>query len=338
MPHGTIVGTASNGIVGYNCNYKHIVSTAGGGEPYDHLSYVRDARSRLQYAGDKWQCVEYARRTWIALYDVYLPNTPRACDLWDRTYVKRLVDGARVSVAKFTSGVTTHAPAVNDLVIWKHSDAQPFGHVAVVSEVSDTYVRIAEQNAHNDVMWAGRCWSREFSLTRHADHGAWTLRDAEDAVFGWMRVDTSSVAEPAPWCPPDEDRTAVDGEYGSSSATVLQKFLGINADGDHGRFTDLALAAFLNTHHTEHAHVYMPFVFAQVVSRAPLISKLQHFLRAHPLISGHGSEVQIEENGTFDVPTVKGVQNLLNRVTHADDFEAAAAIYKGVLFFCCLCA
>ena len=83
MPHGTVVGTASNGVTAYNCNYKHLLPAADG-EPYDHLNYVRDSRGKLQYSGDKWQCVEYARRTWIAQLGVYLPNSPRACDLWER--------------------------------------------------------------------------------------------------------------------------------------------------------------------------------------------------------------------------------------------------------------
>ncbi len=50
-------GTASSGVVGYNCNYKRIVAGADG-LPYDHLSYVKDARGKLIYSGDKWQCVE----------------------------------------------------------------------------------------------------------------------------------------------------------------------------------------------------------------------------------------------------------------------------------------
>jgi hypothetical protein len=50
-------GTASSGVVGYNCNYKRIAVGADG-LPYDHLSYVQDARGKLIYSGDKWQCVE----------------------------------------------------------------------------------------------------------------------------------------------------------------------------------------------------------------------------------------------------------------------------------------
>jgi glutathionylspermidine amidase/synthetase len=220
MPHGTVVGTASNGVTAYNCNYKHLLPAADG-EPYDHLNYVRDSRGKLQYSGDKWQCVEYARRTWISQLDIYLPNTPRACDIWERKFVKRLGDGARVSLAMYTSGVTMHRPAVNDLVIWKATETQPFGHVAVVSEVTDEFVRIAEQNAHNDRPWIGGHWARQFSLTRDAQSGAWIMHDAEDPLFGWVRADLDDVAPALPWNPPDEDITSVDGQYGVFSAGLF---------------------------------------------------------------------------------------------------------------------
>jgi hypothetical protein len=213
LPHGAVLGTAANGVIGYNCNYKQITAAAGGAA-YDHLSYVTDARGKLHYSGDKWQCVEYARRTWISQLDVWLPNTPTASDIWNRKFVKRLLDGARVKLSMFTSGVTTKLPAVNDLIIWKVTAAQPVGHVAVVVEVCDAYVRVAEQNSDNDQLWAAGHWAREFPLSRDPSTGVYTLHDAEDPVFGWVRADLGTVAPPLPWNPPEEDITSVDGSYG----------------------------------------------------------------------------------------------------------------------------
>jgi hypothetical protein len=217
MPHGFVLGTASNGVIGYNCNYQHILP---GDKSYDQLNYVKDARGKLQYSGDKWQCVEYARRTWITELDVYLPNTPRACDIWDRLFVKRLSDNARVSLLKYTSGVTHHRPAVNDLIIWKKTDEQPYGHVAVVSEVTDHRIRIAEQNADNDVLWTHGHFSREFKLSHDSTSGAWTMHDEEDPLFGWVRVDLENVADALPWSQPEEDVTGVDGQYGTCMVLV----------------------------------------------------------------------------------------------------------------------
>jgi hypothetical protein len=46
------------------------------------------------------------------------------------------------------------------------------GHVAVISEVTPTHVRIAEQNVDNNVPWAGGHFSREFPLQRNRETGA----------------------------------------------------------------------------------------------------------------------------------------------------------------------
>ncbi len=39
------------------------------------------------------------------------------------------------------------------------------------------------------------------------------MRDDEDPLFGWVRVMPARVQPAIPWKAPDEDRTAVDGEY-----------------------------------------------------------------------------------------------------------------------------
>ena len=162
---------------------------------------------------------------------MWLPNTAKASDIWDRKFVKRLSDCSRVKLNMFTSGVTTKPPAVNDLIIWKLTAAQPVGHVAVVAEVTETYVRVAEQNADNDQLWPGGHWSREFPLSRDSSTGVYTLHDAEDPLFGWVRADLDTVAPPLPWTPPEEDITSVDGLYGAHNVffqTLLFQFTQCN--------------------------------------------------------------------------------------------------------------
>jgi hypothetical protein len=79
------------------------------------------------------QCVEFARRWWISQLDVFLLNVPRACDIWTRTYVKRLSDNARVALRMHANGESRERPAVHDFLIWKRTDEQPVGHIAIVS-------------------------------------------------------------------------------------------------------------------------------------------------------------------------------------------------------------
>jgi hypothetical protein len=116
------------------------------------------------------------------------------CGVWRTVHVCcSLSDGANVALVMHATGVSLQRPAVGDLIIWKKTEAQFVGHVAVVCEVTDEYVRIAEQNADNNIMWGGGTYARQFPLQRHAETGAWTLRDDEDPLFGWVRVHPDQV-------------------------------------------------------------------------------------------------------------------------------------------------
>ena len=122
---------------------------------------------------------------------------------------------------------------------------------------------------------------------------------------------------------------------GEGSAKCVQKFLGVRPDGQHGRATDMALAAFLNTHHQSYALVPMPVYMSKEYDRVPLIRKLQNFLLAHANITEAGVKHKVEENGEFDEATVKALQQLVNRVNLCDDFEAAAIVYQSTRVRAC---
>ena len=190
-----MLGCAPSGIISYNCNYSNIVEPDASEPPYDNLTYVRDSQGRTQYSGIKWQCVEYARRWWIAEFDLYLLNVPRACDIWTRTFVRRLSDNKYVALKMHDNGASTVKPAVGDFLIWVKTDEQPVGHIAVVCEVSDTHVRIAEQNVGNNITWDGRNYAREFALQRSEETGAWTVRDDEDPLFGYVELSQMKYRE-----------------------------------------------------------------------------------------------------------------------------------------------
>ena len=118
---------------------------------------------------------------------------------------------------------------------------------------------------------------------------------------------------------------------GQGSAKCVQKFLGVRPDGQHGQQTDMALAAFLNTQHQSYPHVPMPAYSgsaAAPVDRKPLLLKLQNFLLSHHQMTDAGPLHKVQENGDLDAETVKALQQLVNRVNLADDFEAAAEVYK----------
>ena len=95
------------------------------------------------------------------------------------------------------------------------------------------------------------------------------------------------------------------------------------------RMTDYALAAFLNTAHQDFAHVPMKFFRDPDQNRQPLISKLQHFLVAYPMLSGAGADgVNITVSGEWDECTTRGVQNMLNKIDENEHFLDAVAAYS----------
>ena len=95
------------------------------------------------------------------------------------------------------------------------------------------------------------------------------------------------------------------------------------------RMTDYALAAFLNTAHQDFPHVYMKFFKDPDQNRQPLISKLQHFLIAYPMLSGAGDDgVNITVSGTWDEATTRGLQNLLNKIDENEHFLDAVVAYR----------
>jgi hypothetical protein len=79
----------------------------------------------------------------------------------------------------------------------------------------------------------------------------------------------------------------VDGKYTKATVEALQRFLDSNrVDGDHGRFTDSSLAAFLNVAFPQSAHAPMGPIFGPNYTNKPIVLKLQvrciisHFLCA----------------------------------------------------------
>jgi hypothetical protein len=346
LPHGTILGIASTGVVGYNSNYEHILDN-NPDEPYDHISYVRDSRGKLHVSGHKWQCVEFARRWWLSELDVYLPSVPRACDIFTTlTKVKSFGNDKTTYVAlrMHSQGESISRPAVHDAIIWMKTEQAPVGHIAIVSEVTETYVRIAEQNVENDMMWKGETYTREFSLERNSETGSWFIRDDEDPILGWVRVDQDSNEDAPVWIPPEVDQLVVNGVYDDITFNALSSFVGSGSPAKFTpeekekwgpffhRLTDYSLGAFLNTHLPE-SYPMLPAPWkgfgTETLDREPLIRKFQTFLNLYPEITGIGSDgLIVEVNGVWDEATTRAVQNMLNKVHTTDEFDSAIEVYR----------
>ena len=139
------------------------------------------------YLGHKWQCVEFARR-WMYLTQGYVfEDVAMAYEIFRLCDVRRVADGERLPLMSFRNGCR-RPPETGALIIW--SDGGWFertGHVAVVVEITDETVRIAEQNADQRKWPAGAEWSRELPIIRDASAVYWVRCTYDDTfILGWV--------------------------------------------------------------------------------------------------------------------------------------------------------
>ena len=169
-PYGTVLGS-----------YEKVPGRSNGSDHY----YSREQHFHNGlYTGAAFQCVEYARRWLQSAKGLNFHNIPFAAFTWDLQYVERISDSKATSMRGIANGSTT-APVVDSFLIWPRRDDDPIGHIAVITEVSEVhrYVRIAEQNKHNDY-WPGD-YARQLPLD--IIDGQYWIRD-DPEVRGWMVI------------------------------------------------------------------------------------------------------------------------------------------------------
>lgn len=168
----------------YNYNTHHVVGevldSLNGVYVYynggvDHVSerHVKDGYN----LGLKYQCVEFVKRYYYERLHHKMPDSyGHAKDFFDA----RLKDGERNlrrNLIQYTNGSATR-PRKEDLLVFEGSVANRYGHVAIVSQVSDTEIEIIQQNPGPFGKSRVRC-----SL-RHVK-GKWRIDN--DRLLGWLR-------------------------------------------------------------------------------------------------------------------------------------------------------
>ena len=127
--------------------------------------------------GLKYQCVEFVKRYYYEHLDHKMPDSyGHAKDF----YVKGLADGKMVKTRNLIQYTNSSAskPKVNDLLVYDGTIYNKYGHVAIVSEVSDNKIEIIQQNP------GASGPSREtYKLTNK--NGKWKVE--QDKVLGWLR-------------------------------------------------------------------------------------------------------------------------------------------------------
>jgi glutathionylspermidine amidase/synthetase len=183
-PFGTVLGVTDGGVEVCSCDYKSADSSK---------FPTRDSYQMYHngvYTGFRYQCVELARRYLLTNYGVIFDSIPMAYDIFNLKHVKRVKDD-KLFVMTAHPNESKIKPHKGSLMIWDpHGEFKVTGHVAVVVEVGDDYVEIAEQNV-DDALWPkGQKCSRRLKARTDEQSGNFyvmcTFGDSH--VLGWMNL------------------------------------------------------------------------------------------------------------------------------------------------------
>jgi surface antigen len=127
--------------------------------------------------GLKYQCVEFVKRYYYEYFDHKMPDSyGHAKDF----YSKSISDGKYNTKRDLTqySNPSNSQPQVNDLLIFSGSIFNKFGHVAIISKVSDNEIEIIQQNP-------GPFGKSRETISLNQKNGKWEIKNGR--VLGWLR-------------------------------------------------------------------------------------------------------------------------------------------------------
>jgi len=128
--------------------------------------------------GIKYQCVEFVKRYYYEYYGHKMPDSyGNAKDFFDT----QLPDGAinmKRALLQFTNPSQT-MPQEGDLLIYSPTVWNRFGHVAIISAVSNDFVEIIQQNP-------GPFASARERYPLRKEGSNWQI--ANDRLVGWLRM------------------------------------------------------------------------------------------------------------------------------------------------------
>jgi surface antigen len=127
--------------------------------------------------GLKWQCVEFVKRYYYEYLQHKMPDSyGHAKDFFNKALADGSMNKTR-NLIQFTNGSKV-APQPNDLLVFDGHTLNPYGHVAIVSNVLADKIEIVQQNP--GPFGKSRVW-----LGLKNQQGRFFLND--DLALGWLR-------------------------------------------------------------------------------------------------------------------------------------------------------
>lgn len=153
-------------------SYKEVPIYSNGEHVYQ--SHGKHYAGDGYYYGHKWQCVEFIKRFYHLAYAHHMPSVwGHAKDYFDTAIPHGHINPAR-GMLQFHNGMQDK-PAPDDLLVWNH---EPYGHVAIITKVTDQSITIAQQNIKHAPI-------KELPLTHHDKH--WLINPSTPPA-GWLRI------------------------------------------------------------------------------------------------------------------------------------------------------
>ena len=127
--------------------------------------------------GLKYQCVEFIKRYYYDHLNHKMPNTfGHAKDFYNPNLKDNELNSDR-NLVQFSNPSITK-PKINDILIFDANSYNPYGHVAIVSKVTEDEIEIVQQNP-------GRFGSSRETIDLKQVNNKWKLDNA--SILGWLR-------------------------------------------------------------------------------------------------------------------------------------------------------
>lgn len=126
--------------------------------------------------GIKWQCVEFVKRYYYERFQHKMPDSyGHAKDFFDTKLSDQQWNGRR-GLYQFQNN-SASKPKISDILVFKGTFSNRFGHVAIISDVTEDDIEIVQQNP------GPFSPSRKRIRLTHSDAG-WKIE--HERVLGWL--------------------------------------------------------------------------------------------------------------------------------------------------------
>jgi surface antigen len=173
----TFIGN-KNFFLGYNYDVGTSIDSLNGVAVYYNgpISNVEGRNTKNGYnIGLKYQCVEFVKRYYFEHLNHKMPDSYGHAKSFFEPHIKDGRINKTRNLTQFTNP-SKSKPKVDDLIVMGSSE---YGHVAIVSSVSDNSIEIIQQNP--GISTSSRASIR---LTQNKD-GMWYIE--KERILGWLR-------------------------------------------------------------------------------------------------------------------------------------------------------